>query len=275
MKKFTALIESLLMMGAVFGLVACSNAADNFTDNTISSSYSNEYLEIIVSKASARTVYYNSSEIAYFELIAKFNDSSVEDLSVKFNPTDTYSFNVFQDCSVTLEISGYNNDSKKIAYGSKAVDFTVGNDAIVIVSVNMLTKSSTITVKVEINENSSLAEQFVSTYGTGNFYDYWFSDLSLTSLEDYLNKGTDLAYYETDSGLKVMIDRPYGNNTVVSLDSNGNFWVFNTDDTECSVKIKVDDTDVTLSQGRYNYETLYIYDSNGWAHNTWEVSELE
>ena len=255
-------------------MVACSNAADNLTDNTISSSYSNEYLEIIVSKASARTIYYNSSEIAYFELIAKFNDSSVEDLSVKFNPTDTYSFNVFQDCSVTLEICGYNDDSKKIAYGSKTVDFTVGNDVIVIVSVNMLTKSSTITVKV-VNENSSLTEQFVSTYGTGNFYKSWFSDLSLASLEDYLNKGTDLAYYETGSGLKLMIDRPYGNNTVVSLDSNGNFWVFNTDDTECSVNIKVDDTDVTLSQGLYNYETLYIYASNGWAHNTWDVSELQ
>ncbi len=133
------------------------------------------------------------------------------------------------------------------------------------------------TFVVKPNNESSWAEDLLSNYNEGTFYRYWFSDLGLTSLQDYLERGHDLAYFQSTSGVKVMIDRPYGDEdpTVVALDAKGNFWVFNTDGEDCSVKIKVDDVEKTLTQGLYKYDTLYIYDTNGWAHNTWSVSELK
>ena len=274
MNKLSKIFPILLVIGLAFGIVACSDATNDSNNETTVSTYSNEYLEIVVKKMTARSSYYSSSEIASFTLAVKFNDSSVEDLTVNLTPTDTYSFNIFKDCSVTLEVTGYNSTSKKIAYGTKKFNFTVGTDVAVIVPIDMLVKSSTVTVGFEINENKTLSEQFLSAYGSGTFYKYWFSDLSLTSLQDYLEKGTDLAYFEENSGTKLMIDRPYGNETVVVLDSTGKFWVFNTKNEDCTVKIKINAVDSELTQGIYSYETLYIYDSNGWAHNTWSVSEF-
>ena len=274
MNKLSKIFPILLVVGLAFGIVACSDATNDSNNETTVSTYSNEYLEIVVKKMSARSSYYSSSEIASFTLDVKFNDSSVEDLTVNLTPTDTYSFNIFKDCSVTLEVTGYNSTSKKIAYGTKSFNFTVGTDVVVIVPIDMLVKSSTVTVGFEINENKTLSEQFLSAYGSGTFYKYWFSDLSLTSLQDYLEKGTDLAYFEENSGTKLMIDRPYGNETVVALDSTGKCWVFNTKNEDCTVKIKINEVDSELTQGIYSYETLYIYDSNGWAHNTWSVSEF-
>lgn len=274
MNKLSKFLPILSVIGLAFGIVACSNATNDSNNDTTVSTYSNEYLEIIVKKMAARSSYYSSSEIASFTLDVNFNDSSVEDLTVNLAPTDTYSFNIFKDCSVTLEVAGYNSNSKKIAYGTKDFDFTVGKDVAVIVPIDMLVKSSTVTVGFVINENKTLSEQFLSTYGSGTFYSYWFSDLNLTSLQDYLEKGKDLAYFAENSGKKLMIDRPYGNETIVALDSTGKFWVFNTKNEECTVKIKINEVDTELTQGIYSYETLYIYDSNGWAHNTWSVSEF-
>ncbi len=122
--------------------------------------------------------------------------------------------------------------------------------------------------------SEQFAEQFVNTYGSGEFYKYWHSNLGLVSLQEYLDRGTSLAYFETNSGIKLMIDRPYGDDDIVALDSNGKFWVFNTKNYDCSVKIKINNIDIELSPGIYTYDTLYIYDTNGWAHNTWSVSEL-
>ena len=120
----------------------------------------------------------------------------------------------------------------------------------------------------------NLSEKFLLTYGTGTFYNYWFSDLGLNSLRDYLERGRDLVYFKTNTGIKLMIDRPYGDETIVVLDSKANFWVFNTKNENCTVKIQNDGRDIILTQGVYSYNTVYIYDRNGWAHNTWTISEL-
>ena len=283
MKKMLKCCQTLAIVGLLAGLVACSNAANgnsfasDMDANSIS--YSNEYLELCVQKnpAAAKKVYYSSREIKRFNLVVDFKDSSIQDLSAPLDPTDTYTFNVFKSCSVTIEITGFNVDGKKIAYGEKDFDFTVGNDVSVVVPVDMLIKSSAVTVGIKVNDKSDLAEDLLSNYNEGTFYRYWFSDLGLTSLQDYLERGHDLAYFQSTSGVKVMIDRPYGDEdpTVVALDAKGNFWVFNTDGEDCSVKIKVGDVEKTLTQGLYKYDTLYIYDTNGWAHNTWSVSELK
>ncbi len=265
-KLFSILLTLLLIS---FEVISC-NTGTNMPNKE--RKYSNEYLEVIIKEKNERNAFYKASEIKSYNLTIKFDDPDVENLSVNFGVDETYSFNIFKDCSVELEVSGYNNSNKKIAYGSKKVNFTTGNDIFVLVLVNMLEESTTVTVDIDVNGN--IKNKFLEFYDSGKFYDYWFSDLGLTSLRDYLEKGRDLAYFETNSGIKIMIDRPYGNDTVVSLDSNGNFWLFDTKNEDCQLRIRVNNEDKTITQGLYSYNTVYIYDSNGWAHNTWSVEEL-
>ncbi|MBO4858319.1 MAG: SUMF1/EgtB/PvdO family nonheme iron enzyme [Treponema sp.] len=149
MKKIRFFVLSL-MLGC---LISCSDYLNDNSETTLF--YSNEYLEIVVKKSSSRSSYYAFSEIATYDLVCSFEDSSIETLTVKLESTDTYSFNVFKDCSVTLDVTGYNAVSKKIAHGSKAVTFTVGNDIVVTVPIDMLEKSTEVTVVIEPSNKTS------------------------------------------------------------------------------------------------------------------------
>ena len=148
----------VMILGIAFSFIACKASAKNDNDEPVvtedsnTKRYANEYLEIIVIKGVERAAYYAASEIDHFNLVVDFEDSSIEDLNVNFDPNDTYSFNIFKDCTVLLKVSGFDSSSNRIAYGSKNVSFTVGNDVSVTVAVDMFTKSSTITVGVQINE---------------------------------------------------------------------------------------------------------------------------
>lgn len=210
--KLLSVFFALLLISLEF--ISC-NSGTNMPNEE--KKYSNEYLEVIIKEKNERNAFYQASEIKSYNLTIIFDEPDVENLSVNFGVDETYSFNIFKDCTVELEVNGYNNSNKKIAYGSKKVNFTTGNDVFVLVLVNMLEKSSTVTVGVDVNGN--IKNKFLEFYGDGKFYDYWFSDLNF-------EKGRDLAYFETNDGTKIMIDRPYGNDTVVSLDSNG--WAHNT-----------------------------------------------
>lgn len=148
----------VVILGIAFSFIACkaSTKNDNVEPVVIEDSqterYANEYMEIIITKGGDRAAYYAASEIDHFNLVVDFEDSSIEDLNVNFGPNDAYSFNIFKDCTVSLKVSGFDSSSNRIAYGSKNVSFTVGNDVSVTVAVDMFIKGSTVTVGVEINE---------------------------------------------------------------------------------------------------------------------------
>ena len=164
-----------LILGIVLSFIGCKVSTKNDTsesavkEDLITEKYANEYLEIIVKKGADRAAYYEASEIDHFNLVVDFADASIEDLNVNFGPNDTYSFNIFKDCTVALKVSGFDSSSNRIAYGSKNVSFTVGNDVSVTVAVDMFTKGSTVTIGVEINEPGT-GEQGIDIYK--NFYNY-------------------------------------------------------------------------------------------------------
>ena len=152
MKKLFGVAMSI---GLIFAFISCNDMTKDVTEASENSNiekYANDYLEIVITKNSARTVYYDASEIANFNLLVDFDDAGIEDLNANFGPKDTYSFNIFKNCSVSLKLSAIDSSSNKIGYGEKKVRFTVGNDVFVTVAVDMLPKGTTVTVGGEINE---------------------------------------------------------------------------------------------------------------------------
>ena len=165
----------VVMFGIIVSLIACKVSTKNddskpvITEDSKTEKYSNEYLEIVITKGIERAAYYEASEIDHFNLVVDFEDSSIEDLNVNFDPNDIYSFNIFKDCTVSLKVSGFDSSSTRIAYGSRNVSFTVGNDVSVTVAVDMFTKGSTVTVGVEINEPSCSGQGVSSGIDYGDY----------------------------------------------------------------------------------------------------------
>ena len=152
MKK---LFVVLMSIGLIFAFISCNDMPKDVTEASENSNiekYANDYLEIVITKNSARKVYYDAAEITNFNLLVDFDDAGIEDLNANFGPKDTYSFNIFKNCSVLLKLSAVDSSSNKIGYGEKQVSFTVGNDVFVTVAVDMLPKETTVTVGGEINE---------------------------------------------------------------------------------------------------------------------------
>ena len=104
-----------LILGIVLSFIGCKVSTKNDTsesavkEDLITEKYANEYLEIIVKKGADRAAYYEASEIDHFNLVVDFADASIEDLNVNFGPNDTYSFNIFKDCTVALKVSGFDS----------------------------------------------------------------------------------------------------------------------------------------------------------------------